>query len=68
LLLLHEIVRAAHENLPRETWDYVVGGAETETTLKRNRQALDNLAFRPRVLRDVSAVRPRPVPPANSAA
>ena len=56
LLLLHEIVRAAHENLSRETWDYVVGGAETETTLKRNRQALDNLAFRPRVLRDVSEV------------
>jgi glycolate oxidase len=56
LVVLHEIVRAAHENLPRETWDYVVGGAETETTLKRNRQALDNLAFRPRVLRDVSEV------------
>ena len=53
---LHEIVKRARENLSRDVWDYVVGGAETETTLKRNRQALDSIAFRPRVLRDVSAV------------
>ena len=53
---LHEIVKRARENLSREVWDYVVGGTETETTLKRNRQALDSIAFRPRVLRDVSAV------------
>jgi glycolate oxidase len=31
-----------------------MGGAETETTVKRNRHALDSIAFRPRVLRDVS--------------
>ena len=53
---LHEIVKQARENLSREVWDYVVGGTETETTLKRNRRALDSIAFRPRVLRDVSAV------------
>ncbi len=53
---LHEIVKRARENLSREVWDYVVGGTETETTLKRNRQALDSIAFRPRVLRDVSAI------------
>jgi glycolate oxidase len=51
---LHEIVRAARRNLDPGPWDYLVGGAETETTLRRNRQALDSLAFRPRVLRDVS--------------
>jgi glycolate oxidase len=34
----------------------MTGGAESETTVRRNRQALDSLAFRPRVLRDVSAV------------
>jgi glycolate oxidase len=34
----------------------LIGGAETETTLKRNRQALDSIAFRPRVLRDVSKI------------
>ncbi len=53
---LHEIVKQARKNLSREVWDYVVGGAETETTLKRNRTALDSIAFRPRVLRDMSAV------------
>ena len=55
-LLLHEIVKAAKSNLSREIWDYLIGGAETETTLKRNRQAIDSLAFRPRVLCDVSQV------------
>ena len=54
--VLHEIVKAAKEKLPREVWDYLIGGAETETTVKRNRQAIDSLAFRPRVLRDVSQV------------
>ncbi|HEY0442363.1 MAG TPA: alpha-hydroxy acid oxidase, partial [Xanthobacteraceae bacterium] len=34
----------------------IVGGTESETTLKRNRMALDSIAFRPRVLRDVSKV------------
>src|SRR3989442_4252095 len=53
---LHEIVRAARNNLAPGPWDYLIGGAETETTLRRNRQALDSVAFRPRVLRDVSKV------------
>ncbi len=53
---LHEFVRAARNALPTNFWDYLTGGAETETTLKRNRLALDSLAFRPRVLRDVSAI------------
>ena len=53
---LHEIVAKARANLNQNDWDYIVGGAETETTLRRNRLALDQLAFRPRVLRDVSAV------------
>jgi glycolate oxidase len=53
---LQEIVKAARQNLAPGPWDYLIGGAESETTLKRNRQALDALAFRPRVLRDVSAI------------
>ena len=53
---LHEIVRAARATLAPGPWDYLVGGAETETTLRRNRLAIDSLAFRPRVLRDVSKV------------
>ena len=55
---LHEIVKAARANLDDNAWDYLIGGADTETTVKRNRQALDSLAFRPRVLRDVSELDP----------
>jgi glycolate oxidase len=54
--VLHEFVEPARRNLPRGTWDYLMGGAETETTQERNRVAIDSLAFRPRVLRDVGAV------------
>jgi len=53
---LHEIVRVAHQTLDPGAWDYLAGGTETETTLRRNRQALDSIAFRPRVLRDVSTL------------
>ena len=53
---LHEIVRAARLNLAPGPWDYLAGGAETETTLRRNRQALDSVAFRPRVLRNVAKI------------
>jgi len=53
---LHEIVAKARQNLNQNDWDYIVGGVETETTLRRNRMALDSIAFRPRVLRDVSKV------------
>ena len=55
---LHEIVRAARMNLAPGPWDYLVGGTETETTLRRNRLGIDSLAFRPRVLRDVSRIDP----------
>src|ERR1700710_2886915 len=53
-LCLHELVRAAKPKLNRNIWDYLVGATETETTMRRNRLALDSIAFRPRVLRDVS--------------
>ena len=56
LVTLHEIVEEARRRLPDGVWNYLVGGAESETTLRRNRQALDSIAFRPRVLRDVSGV------------
>ena len=51
---LHEFVTVARQNLNRNNWDYLIGGSETETTLARNRMALDAIGFRPRVLRDVS--------------
>src|SRR5262245_6023924 len=55
-MTLHEFIPAARSKVTDDKWDYMIGGAETETTLKRNRMALDSLAFRPRVLRDVSRV------------
>lgn len=55
-LTLQEIVAAARRNLAPGPWHYLIGGTETETTVRRNRLALDSLAFRPRVLRDVSEV------------
>ncbi|UYN93876.1 MAG: alpha-hydroxy-acid oxidizing protein [Enhydrobacter sp.] len=55
---LHELVKAAKVRLNANIWDYLIGGTETETTLRRNRMALDSIAFRPRVLRDVSKIDP----------
>ena len=55
-LTLQELVAAARSKLAPGPWSYLVGGAETETTVRRNRLALDSLAFRPRVLRDVSRI------------
>ena len=53
---LQEIVRAARRNLPQELWDHLSGGSDSETTLARNRQALDSLALRSRVLVDVRKI------------
>jgi glycolate oxidase len=51
-----EIVRAARRRLAQGPWDYLVGATESETTMRRNRLAFDRLAFRPRVLVDVSSI------------
>ncbi len=51
-----EIIMAARRNLTQNVWDYLTGGAESETTMRRNRLGLDSLAFRPRVLVNVSKV------------
>ena len=55
-LTLQEIVATARANLAPGPWSYLIGGAETETTVRRNRMALDSIAFRPRVLRNVSRI------------
>lgn len=55
-LTLPEIRRAAKRILPPGPWGYAAGGAETETTLRRNRRAVRRLAIRQRVLRDVRQV------------
>jgi isopentenyl diphosphate isomerase/L-lactate dehydrogenase-like FMN-dependent dehydrogenase len=53
---LHQVIKAARLRLSNDLWDYLTGGADSETTLRRNRLALDALALRPRVLKDVSRV------------
>ena len=53
---LHEFVQATRDKLSDNIWDYLIGGTETETTVRRNRHALDSVAFRPRVCRDVATV------------
>ena len=55
-LTLHEIVRHARENLDKDHWDYLVGGSDTESSLRRNRYGLDSWVFRPRILNDVAEV------------
>ena len=51
---LQEIVHTARRKLPQELWDHLSGGSDSETTLRRNRLALDTLALRQRVMVDVS--------------
>jgi isopentenyl diphosphate isomerase/L-lactate dehydrogenase-like FMN-dependent dehydrogenase len=51
-----ELIREARRRLPQGAWDYLVGGSESETTLRRNRLAFDKVAFRPRILVDVSNI------------
>lgn len=51
-----EIIQEARRRCAQGAWDYLVGGSESETTLRRNRRAYDKVAFRPRILVDVSDV------------
>lgn len=53
-----EIIQEARRRLDQGSWDYLVGGSESETTLRRNRLAFDRVAFRPRILVDVSTTDP----------
>jgi isopentenyl diphosphate isomerase/L-lactate dehydrogenase-like FMN-dependent dehydrogenase len=55
-MTLSEIKWAARKLLPPSVWGFGSGGSETETTLRRNRSALDSLAIRQRVLVDVRNV------------
>ena len=50
---LQQIALAAYRKLQPEVWDHLVGGADSETTLRRNRAGFDALALRQRVLVDV---------------
>ena len=56
-LTLQELAAEAQRKLDRNNWDYLIGGSDTESALKRNRYGLDALAFKPRILNDVSEIR-----------
>lgn len=56
LVTNQEVIVAARKSLPQEVWDYLTGGSESETTMRRNRLGFDSLALRPRVLVDVSEI------------
>ena len=58
-MTLQEIVQKARTQLSRGDWDYLITGADTETSLKRNRLAIDRLALKARVLTNVSSVHTR---------
>lgn len=51
---LQEMVLAAKRNLPPDLWTHLVGGSDSETTLRRNRMAFETLALRQRVLVNVN--------------
>src|SRR5512134_3015017 len=50
---LQEIVATARRNLPQDLWAHLSGGSDSDTTLLRNRQALDSVGLRQRVRGDV---------------
>ena len=53
---LFDFEAIAKERLPKAEYDYIAGGATDEISVDRNRRAYASWAFRPRVLRDVSAL------------
>lgn len=55
-MTLGEIAKQARTNLNQNLWDYLRGGADSEASVVRNRMALSSLAFKPKILNDVSVI------------
>ncbi|MEP6843292.1 MAG: alpha-hydroxy acid oxidase [Pseudolysinimonas sp.] len=55
-LTIADLKRIAQRRVPRAVFDYAEGGADAEITLRRARQAFEDIEFSPRVLRDVTTV------------
>lgn len=53
-LTLFDLERLARERLATDYWHVVAGGAGDEITVRRNREAFDAIAVRPRFLADVT--------------
>ena len=54
ILSLDDFEAAAERHLPRPLFGYVAGAAETNLSLRANRQAYEAYRFVPRVMRDIS--------------
>lgn len=57
-LNIAELRRVAERRLPRPVFSYLEGGAEDETTVRRNRDAFAEWALLPRAMQDVGSVDP----------
>jgi len=53
---LQQIALTSYRKLKPAVWDHLVGGADSEMTLRRNRAGLDALVLRQRVLVDVRKI------------
>ncbi len=53
---LGDFRQRARRRLPRLVFDYLEGGADDESCLRRNRSAIDALQLRPALLRNVSTI------------
>jgi isopentenyl diphosphate isomerase/L-lactate dehydrogenase-like FMN-dependent dehydrogenase len=51
-----ELERAARHALAPRLFDHIAGGAESERTLRRNREFFERITFRPRMLVDVTTL------------
>jgi len=54
LITLADYEKASYGIMSRELSDYVRSGAQDEITLRRNRQALEDIVVNPRIFRDVA--------------
>jgi L-lactate dehydrogenase (cytochrome) len=48
VVCIEDLRQAARRRLPRVVFDYIDGGAESETTLRENSRAFDRIALRPK--------------------
>jgi 4-hydroxymandelate oxidase len=55
---LHEMEEIAKNKIHKLAYDFIAGGVEDELTLRANREALNRIYLRPRVMVDVSKVDP----------
>jgi isopentenyl diphosphate isomerase/L-lactate dehydrogenase-like FMN-dependent dehydrogenase len=55
---LHEFEEVARKKIHKMAYDFIAGGVEDEVTLRANREALNRIFLRPRVMVDVSKVDP----------